>query len=252
MEVKVSLNRRTIFDALVIVQLVLLIVYGGMLISISKKVNGGGGGSNRPAVANQAAIPRQPSPALAAGTVKPLSQDDWVRGDGNAPISVIEYSDLECPFCKRFHPTVQQLLNEYDGKVKWVYRHYPLSFHANAQKEAEATECAGELGGSDIFWQYVDAIFERTTANGTGFALADLPKLAQELGLNQSKFEECLNSDKYAAKVQQQLSEGTAAGVSGTPSTFVVIDKTGASQQVEGAVPYQQLKQAVDAALNQL
>ena len=75
-----------------------------------------------------------------------MTKEDWVFGNRNAEIALIEYSDLECPFCKKFHPTAQQVVDEYKGKVMWVFRHYPLSFHANAQKEAEASECAAELG----------------------------------------------------------------------------------------------------------
>ncbi|MFH1112185.1 MAG: thioredoxin domain-containing protein [Patescibacteria group bacterium] len=112
-----------------------------------------------------------------------IKDSDYVLGDINAPVTVVEYSDLECPFCKRFHPTKQQIMTEFPGKVRWVFRHFPLSFHANAQKEAEAAECAGKLGGAEKYWAFIDKIFERTTSNGTGFALTDLTKLAKEVGL---------------------------------------------------------------------
>jgi protein-disulfide isomerase len=194
-------------------------------------------------------LPGQRPGAAAAGTVKPVDpKTDHIRGDKNAKVFVIEYSDFECPFCKRHHPTMQQLMTDYGGKVAWVYRQYPLSFHQNAQKEAEASECAAELGGNDAFWKFTDKIFERTTSNGTGFALDALGPLAKEIGLNQQAFQKCLDSGKYAAKVAQDEQEGQAAGVSGTPGN-IVWTKDGKSQLVEGAVPLQSLKSVIDPLL---
>lgn len=208
-----------------------------------------------PTPSQVAAAPSAPTPsaqppvAAAAGTVKPVDpKTDHIRGDKNAKVFVIEYSDFECPFCKRFHPTMQQLMTDYGGKVAWVYRQYPLSFHQNAEKEAEASECAAELGGNDAFWKFADKIFERTTSNGTGFALDALVPLAKEIGLNETKFKSCLDSGKYAQKVQQDETEGQAAGVTGTPGN-IVWTKDGKSQLVEGAVPLQSLKSVIDPLL---
>lgn len=181
--------------------------------------------------------------------VPELTDKDHVRGDRNSRIALIEYSDLECPFCQRFHPTAQQAVDEYPGQVKWVYRHFPLSFHANAQKEAEASECAGELGGNEAFWTYIDKIFERTTANGTGFPLENLVPLAGEIGLNTAKFTECLDSDRYAQYIQDQMAGGSRAGVTGTPGNILLDTQTGKTQALPGAVPYDQLKQAIDQLL---
>lgn len=191
-----------------------------------------------------------PEAAPTPGPVKPVQDTEYIRGNKNASVTLIEYSDLECPFCQRFHPTVIQLLDEYKGKVAWVFRHFPLSFHANAQKEAEATECAGALGGTDAFWKYTDAIFERTTANGTGFALDKLVPLAKELGLDEGKFKECLDSGRMAEKVKQDFTEGQSAGVDGTPGS-ILLTKSGKSALVPGAVPYDVLKSQVDQLLAQ-
>lgn len=182
------------------------------------------------------------------GEVPEVTEDDHIRGDKNAKVTFIEYSDFECPFCKRFAPTMEQLVDEYGDKVRLVFRHYPLSFHANAQKEAEATECANELGGNDAFWQYHDAIFDRTTSNGTGFALDELVPLAEELGLNGKKFQDCLDSDKYADHVKEDMAGGAAAGVTGTPGSFV-IDANGDAQLVSGALPFSSIKSLLDEAL---
>lgn len=97
--------------------------------------------------------------APAASNVTPVDlENDHIRGDKDAEIAIIEYSDYECPFCRRVHPTMQQLVDQYDGKVMWVYRHYPLSFHPEAMPLAIGAECAGELGGNDAYWEFTDKV----------------------------------------------------------------------------------------------
>lgn len=197
---------------------------------------------------NAPAAAAQPQPPQKAAKKPELTSDDRIRGNVNAKITLVEYSDYECPFCKSFHPTMLQVLKEYDDKIRWVYRDYPLNFHANAQKEAEAGWCINELGGNEAFWKYTDAIFERTSSNGTGFALDKLGPLALELGVDQATFQSCLDSGKYTKKVQDQMSKGTEEGVSGTPGT-IIIDAKGETQLVPGALPFDQLKPMIEKAL---
>ena len=192
--------------------------------------------------------PSQPQTAPNLPAVDP--QKDHIRGDiAKATVAVVEYSDFECPFCKRVHPTYQQIMQTYGDKVVWVYRHYPLSFHANAQKEAEASDCAADLGGNDAFWQYTDKIFERTTSGGTGIALDQLVPLAKELDLDEVAFKSCLDSGKYAKHVQEDMAGGSTAGVSGTPGNIIYNLKTKQSQIVSGAQPFASFQSAIDAAL---
>lgn len=188
--------------------------------------------------------PAEPTP----GPIKPVTDKDHIRGNVDAPITLVVYSDYECPFCKRFHPTMQELMKQYEGKIRWVYRQYPLSFHQNAQKQAEASECVAELGGNEKFWEFSDKIFERTTSNGTGFALDQLGPLAAEIGVDQQAFQSCLDSDKYAKFVQDSVTEGTTAGVSGTPAT-IIIDQKGKTQLLVGAQPIETFKTAIDKLL---
>lgn len=188
-----------------------------------------------------AAQPQAPQRPTELKIRKPDNTDHW-RGDKNSRYIWVEYSDLECPFCKKIHPDLVKVMNENKDKVAWVFRHYPLPFHQNAQKEAEAVECANDLGGNDAFWNMNDKIFERTTANGTGFALDQLGPLAAELGLDQNAFQQCLDTDKFAQKVKDQSTEGTAAGVQATPTGVIYDMKTGKTKLVEGAVPYDSLK----------
>ena len=156
------------------------------------------------------------------------STRDHIYGDPNAPISLIEYSDSECPFCKRFHQTAKQIVDAYQGKVNWVYRHFPLSMHNPvAQKQAEAAECANELGGNDGFWKYNDTIYARTRSNGNGFPITALVPLATELGFDTERFRQCLESGRQANRVKEDINEGIQIGVTGTPATFLLNNKTG-------------------------
>lgn len=233
---------------------ILLIIASFFLGSLTSKVSylEKNGSSNTKAAATaqpQAAAPQNPAiPQAQNAKAKPVTDKDHIFGNKDAKISLIEYTDLECPFCKRFHPTVKEILQTYGDKVRFVYRHFPLSFHANAQKEAEASECIAELGGNDKFFTFVDKIFEKTTSNGTGFALESLGPLAAEIGINQSQFQSCLDSGKYTKLVQDSITEGTKAGVNGTPSTFIV-DQSGKSQIVVGAQPIDAFKTIIDQDL---
>lgn len=155
-------------------------------------------------------------------------------------MTIVEYSDFQCPFCKKFHPTMQRVMDEYEGKVRWVYRHFPLSFHRNAQKSAEASECAGEQGK---FWEYGDILFENSQSDGSGLDTEDLKKYAKDLGLDNGKFDSCLSSGKYANKVKQQAAGGSSAGVKGTPATFIN------GELVSGAQPYEAVRSVIDKNL---
>lgn len=189
-----------------------------------------------------AAPEEDPVPAYA--DIKAIGDDDHVRGDKDAEVTIIEYSDLECPFCARVHPTIVQLLKDYGNKVNWAYRHYPLSFHANAQKAAEGAECAAELGGNDKFWAFVDTVYEKGSDN------TQLGTYAKEIGLNQTAFETCVESGKYATKTAEMMQSGTAAGVQGTPGNIIVNHKTKKVAVVSGAQPIQNFKTAIDGLLD--
>lgn len=192
----------------------------------------------------------------AAGAVKPVDAEDHIRGDLKAPVKLIEFSDLECPFCKQFHRTMKRLMDEYgsDGRVAWVYRHFPLdSLHSKARKEAQAAECANELGGNEAFWAYTDRVFEVTPSNN-GLDLGLLPQFAEDIGLDRSKFETCLRGDarggKYADHIESDLQDATASGGTGTPFILVVA-RNGKTFPINGAQPYAAVKSIIELALKE-
>jgi protein-disulfide isomerase len=184
------------------------------------------------------------APTQDLSLIPEVNAKEYVRGSKNAEITVIEYSDYECPFCKSFHPTMEQVLEEYGDKVAWVYRHYPLPFHPKAQKTAEAAECVGELGGGEAFWEMSDLMFEKMP----DLELSELGDLAASVGVDKNKFETCLNSDKYADKVSADMNSGAAAGIQGTPGG-VIIGKNGQREFIPGALPFEQVKQLIDKVM---
>lgn len=200
----------------------------------------------RPAEPVPAARPSAP-PAPAPSAKLALSEDDWYKGNKDAPVTIVEFSDLECPFCKRFHGTMQQVIDDYGSQVKWVYRHFPLeTLHSKAAKEAEATECAGELGGNEGFWAYTDRLIEITPANN-GLDLALLPQIAQDAGLDRAAFEDCLDSGRHEAKVREHARQAAAAGGRGTPHSVIVAGNT--QIPLSGAQPYEAVVAAIQPYL---
>ncbi|MEX0910319.1 MAG: DsbA family protein [Candidatus Paceibacterota bacterium] len=152
--------------------------------------------------------------------IDPITEDDHIRGNANAKFTVIEYSDLECPFCKIFHYTMTDLMAGRED-VRWVFRHLPLeSLHAKAIPEAIAAECAADLGGDEIFWQYIDKVFETTSSND-GLDLNLLPQLATGLGLDKVAFTKCLDNQSSLDRVTKDLDNAISIGADGTP--FVVV-----------------------------
>lgn len=184
-----------------------------------------------------------PPPTVSFENVPAIDlKKDHIRGNPNAEVAIVQYSDYECPFSKRVQATYKQIADTYGDKVAVIFRHFPLGFHPNAEPAAIAAECAAELGGNEAFWKFNDKVFE--TQGEWAYE-----KYAQELGLDAAAFKDCVGSAKYKQSVQDQLSGGSKAGVNGTPSNFVLNLKTQTVQQVSGAQPFDNFKTAIDAAL---
>lgn len=176
---------------------------------------------------------------------------DHLRGSLFASIIIVEFADLECPYCKEFQAVMKKVYDNYQGQVAWVFRHYPIdSLHSKARKEAEAAECAAELGGNEKFWQYVDYVYNITPSND-GLDPQQLPEIAAAVGLNREKFSTCLASGKYAAKVDNDLQQALiAGGKNGTPYSVILIGSE--KIPLSGAASYEQMKTALDALLQAL
>lgn len=194
----------------------------------------------------------QPTDSGSPENVNPVTADDWIRGNPNAAIQIVEYSDFDCPFCKNFHETMNQVMAEYgtSGDVAWVYRHFPLTqLHPNATQVALASECVGNLGGNEAFWTFSDLVFgERATNAPTD--LADLPDFATQAGVSASDFTTCMDNETYLEDVEADFNNAVAVGGRGTPHSIIVVgDQTGV---INGAQPYGAVKQIVDNLLAQL
>lgn len=226
-----------------IVSGILVLCTIGFFILLSIVLRGGSlattGGTKTVPVAQ--ADPAAGQPAQPLADVPPVDSDDNVRGGKRAKITLIEYSDFECPFCGNFYPTLKQVEREYGDNVRIVYRHFPLSFHPQAQPAAEASECAAEQGK---FWEFHDGIFENQARIGDAL----FKELAEKAGLNLKKYNDCVSSGKYRDKITSQQNGGAAAGVGGTPHTFV-LGSNGQVVPLSGALPFEQIKAAIDSML---
>lgn len=205
------------------------------------------GGSGTPGTLPQA---QQPAPQALTGDLEkmtPITSADHIRGNPNAPVKIVEYSDTECPFCKRFHETMKQVITS-NSNVAWVYRHFPLDqLHSKARNEAVALECANDLGGNDAFWEYTDRLYEITPANN-GLDPAELPKIAEFVGLDVKKFNACLTSGKFTKHIEDEVQNAVATGGNGTPWS-IVVGKNGKKYPLSGAQPIDAVQQLIDVAL---
>jgi len=203
-----------------------------------------GGGTSVTSTTNQISTPS------ATIAVRPVTAQDHILGNVNAPIKIIDYSDTECPYCKQFHQTLKDIYTAYatTSQVAWVYRSFPL--HSKSTNEAEALECAADLGGNSVFWNYLDEIFSVTPSND-GLDPAQLPVIAKDVGLDVSAFNQCLSSGREAAKVKADYNDAINAGGQGTPYTVFVTPK-GNIANTDGAIPYDAVNNYIQIILKNL
>lgn len=173
---------------------------------------------------------RPPTVQVGTGSVPP-------RGNAQAPVTIVEFADYECPYCKRAAETVKQVLDTYGDQVRFAYRDYPLQLHPNARPAAAAAHCAGAQGK---FWEYHDKLMGSTDLSST-----QLEALADEVGLDRAKFDECRANDTFAAAIDKDLSDGNDLGINGTPVFYVN------GRLLDGAQPFDEFKAVIDEELSQ-
>ena len=181
-----------------------------------------------------------PAPTQTPVMITVSADDDPVKGSNEAPVTMIEFSDYECFFCARYSLQIFPQIDEnyiQTGKVKLIFRDYPLGFHQYAKKAAEASECADEQGK---YWEYHDLLFENQEALDT----ESLKQYAVDLGLDATIFNECLDSGKMAQEVEKDFQDGVSYGIKGTPTFFINEIK------VVGAQPYEVFQQIIEQELN--
>ncbi|MEZ4195202.1 MAG: DsbA family protein [Candidatus Paceibacterota bacterium] len=224
------------------------IVIGFGLIALAIYFSGMGSNNSNPTTGT---LP-PPTAQKEVSKIRPVDETDYIRGNPNASILIVEYSDYDCPFCKNFHETMSRVMDDYGitGKVAWVYRQFPIAqLHPNAERISQAALCVGELGGNDAFWEFSDLVFQERNLNEPT-NISKLPEYAEKVGVTKDALISCLDSGRHAKTVSDSIAEGAGAGIQGTPQSFVIVGNQMAA--IEGAQPYAVVKQTIDNLIGQL
>ncbi|MBU1178666.1 DsbA family protein [Patescibacteria group bacterium] len=215
------------------------IVLAGAIVAGAVVYSGNIDNSSSPELTGSAeeALPEPPSPPEPGTEEFEVSvDDDAVKGSKDAKVQIVEFSDYECPYCQKNSETIKKIAEKYGDQVAIVFRDFPLDFHANAQKAAEAAECAGE---QNMYWEYHDQLF----ANQESLDVASLKKYAKEIKLKTSVFDKCLDSGQQAEEIKKDVQDGVEIEVTGTPATFINGRKIG------GAYPYEAFEKIIEEEL---
>ena len=217
------------------------IVIAGLLVGIGLYFSGSA--PAQPVAEGQAEAPAEP--ADNTSKVNPVTDEDHILGDINAPIKIVEYSDFDCPFCSRYHDVMLDIVDKYPGEVAWVFRQFPLeSLHPQAPAVSMASECVAELGGNTAFWSFTDGYFEARGA-GSKVPHAELiPTLVIAAGINQGTFTDCFESGRHAQSVQDDVDNAVETGGRGTPWS-ILIGPTGKTYPINGALPISAVEQLI-------
>jgi len=179
----------------------------------------------------------------------PIDELDHVRGSADASVVFYEYSDLECPFCASFHQPLLMAKEQYGDDFTWVYRHFPLAtLHSKARDEANASECAGKLGGEGAFWGFIDRFFELTPSNDQTDTESVYRHITGELGLSYDELAHCIEDKEFDEKVERDLNNAIETGGEGTP-WGILVSKDGQKIPVGGALPYESLARLIESLL---
>lgn len=210
-----------------------------------------GGGVVPSAQLGAAPAPAQPQePVDQTDQVAPVTEGDYRKGPADAAVTIVEYSDFDCPFCSRFHDSMNEIVAS-NPNVAWVYRHFPLEqLHPEAKGVAMAAECVGELAGSDAFWSFTDAYFAARGANDSTAHDVLVPRLAAEAGVADAALTECMDSGRTESLVQEDIDNAVATGGRGTPWS-ILIGPSGETYPINGALPTASIEQLIQVALDE-
>ncbi len=229
----------------------LAVVIAGGLIAGAVLLNGGTARTTSPEKNINPTAQNVEQQAGNTDVVAKVSEKDHIKGDPDALVKIVEYSDFECPFCKQFHNTMNEVMDKYgaSGDVAWVFRQFPLEqLHpVKAQAVAVASECANEQGGNDTFWKFTDRYFELTLTNNRTDIDTVIPQIAKEIGLDTTAFNTCRQSGKYDEHIQSDIANAVATGGRGTPWS-VVIAPNGKTFPINGAQPRAAVEQIIELA----
>lgn len=222
------------------------VIIAGALIALAVIFSNSGNGISL----NRGDSSEDPNQLLA--NIREVTPEDNIRGPLGAPITIIEYSDLECPFCKIFHYTMKDIMEAYsNGEVAWVFRHFPLDgLHRQARTEAEATECVAQIGGNEAFWGFLDKIYDNTDS-GDSLDLKLLPFFATEVGVDLNTYNNCMENRLSQERVEADEANAVASGGTGTPFS-ILIDPNGNRYDLGGAIPFEILTEIIDEMLAEI
>jgi len=197
-------------------------------------------------------VKSNPNTNTPVSEIRVVDESDYILGNPNAPILLVVYSDYDCSFCKRYHETMKQIMDEYgvNGKVAWVYRQFPIAqLHPNSPRISEAALCVGEAGGNRAFWKFSDTVFaERNINESTN--MTKLVDFAVEAGVDRDTYETCVRSGRHQQRIAESLMDGYEAGVTGVPHSFVIVGNQ--KQSIIGAEPYPVMKGIIENLIKQL
>ena len=194
---------------------------------------------------------RRQAPQAQLTQIREINQNrDHILGNPNAPLTMVVYTDTQCPFCKSFHSTLKQVMDTYgkEGRVAVVYRHFPLTgIHPRAKAEANASECVASVGGEKAFWAFMDKVF---ATDQRGLQDDELIQLGVSLGIPENSLSECIRTMAFESRVAEDLQDGQNAGAQGTPHTVIVTKK--GKTPFSGAVPFDTVKAQIETSLKDL
>ena len=182
-------------------------------------------------------------------SMRQIHPDEHIIGDPEAPIIIVEYADIDSPYAKEFQQTLSQLMTEYgaSGKVAWVYRHFPLvDQHRYSVEHAEAAECVAFLGNRAAFWRFIDLV-QANAPGSSQFNPSGYPALVAQLGVDATEFNECIESERFAARVEADFANALAVGADASPYSILLV-RGKEPAVINGSVPYATLKEIIDQA----